>query len=206
MTESASRTKAGKIIGLTGGSGVGKSVVASALADKGAGWVDADAVYHGLCVPGSELLATLEQTFGGVLTADGHLDRPALAKKVFSDKAALETLNGITTPRIRAAMAAKAEEYFAAGCPVVLYDAPTLFQTGIDADCDCVIGVVAARETRMMRIMARDGLSEEAAAARIANQPENVFYWSRCDHIIENNGTAEEAAASAAALWEKLTV
>ena len=194
----------GIIVGLTGGSGAGKSVVSAALAAKGAGWVDADAVYHGLCTPGSELLATLEREFGGVLTAEGALDRPALAKKVFSDKAQLQKLNGITTPRIRAAMAQRAEELFAAGHLVVLYDAPTLFQTGIDADCACVIGVIADRGTRMARIMARDGLSEQAAAARINNQPDSDFYRERCEFIIENNGTAEEAAASAEALWETL--
>ena len=194
----------GIVVGLTGGSGAGKSVVSAALAVKGAGWVDADAVYHGLCTPGSELLRTLEETFGGVLTAEGALDRSALAKKVFSDKSQLQKLNGITTPRIRAAMAQRAAELFAAGCPVVLYDAPTLFQTGIDADCACVIGVIADRETRMARIMARDGLSEEAAAARIGNQPDSDFYRARCKFIIENNGTAEEAAASAEALWDSL--
>lgn len=194
----------GVVVGLTGGSGAGKSVVSAALAKLGAGWVDADAVYHGLCTPGSELLETLERTFGGVLTAEGALDRPALAKKVFSDKAQLAKLNGITTPRIRAAMAQRAEELFAEGCPVVLYDAPTLFQTGIDADCTCVIGVIADRATRMARIVARDGLAEEAAAARIGNQPDSDFYRERCKFIIENNGTAEEAAASAAALWETI--
>lgn len=194
----------GVVVGLTGGSGAGKSVVSAALAAKGAGWVDADAVYHGLCTPGSELLRTLEETFGGVLTAEGALDRPALAKKVFSDKSQLAKLNGITTPRIRAAMAKRAEELFKEGCPIVLYDAPTLFQTGIDADCACVIGVIADRATRMARIVARDGLSEEAAAARISNQPDSDFYRERCKFIIENNGTAQEAAASAAALWETL--
>lgn len=194
----------GIIVGLTGGSGAGKTVVSAALAAKGAGWVDADAVYHGLCTPGSELLRALEAAFGDVLTPEGALDRPALAKKVFSDKAALAQLNAITTPRIRAAMAQRAEELFAAGHPVVLYDAPTLFQTGIDADCACVIGVIADRATRMARIMARDGLSEQAAAARIGNQPDSGFYRARCDFIIENNGTAEAAAASAEALWDSL--
>lgn len=194
----------GVIIGLTGGSGAGKSVVSSALAARGAGWVDADAVYHGLCAPGGELVRTLSEAFPGVLTPEGGLDRPALAKRVFSDKAALARLNAITTPRIRAAMAARATELFTAGHPVVLYDAPTLFQTGIDRDCARVIGVIADRATRMARIMARDGLTEEAAAARIDNQPDSDFYRARCDFIIENNGSTGEAAAAAQALWEKL--
>lgn len=194
----------GAVVGLTGGSGAGKSVVARALARKGAGWVDADAVYHGLCAPGGELIGTLAREFGDVLTPEGRLDRPALAKRVFSDPAALARLNAITTPRIRAAMAAEAARLFAAGCPVVLYDAPTLFQTGIDRDCACTIGVVARYETRLQRIVARDGLTPEAAAARIAAQPDSAFYRARCTYVIENDGTAEQASASAAALWDKL--
>lgn len=194
----------GRIIGLTGGSGAGKSVVGRALAALGAGWVDADAVYHGLCVPGSELLAALEAAFPGVLNEQGELERPALAKRVFSDRAALERLNAITTPRIRAAMAAEADRLFAAGHAIVLYDAPTLFQTGIDRDCDEVIGVIAAREVRIKRIMARDGLTESAAAARIDAQPDEAFYRTRCTHILENNSTQEEVLAWATALWDKL--
>ena len=73
-----------------------------------------------------------------------------------------------------------------------------------DRDCARVIGVIADRATRMARIMARDGLTAEAAAARIDNQPDSDFYRARCDFIIENNGSTGEVAAAAQALWEKL--
>ena len=92
-----------KIIGLTGGSGTGKGTVAARMRALGAGWVDADAVYRTLCAENREMLSALDTTFGGVTDANGVLDRPKLAKIVFSDPAKLQQLNEITTPYIRKA-------------------------------------------------------------------------------------------------------
>lgn len=183
-----------KIIGLTGGSGTGKGTVAARMRELGAGWVDADAVYRGLCAANREMLAALNAAFGGVLDETGALDRPKLAKIVFSDPAKLAKLNEITIPYIRAAsldaMQAQADR------PIVLYDAPTLFEGGVDDLCEKTIGVLAGTETRVQRVMARDGISEEAARARILAQPDDGFYCARCDYIIENNGDL-------AALWRE---
>ena len=181
-----------KIIGLTGGSGTGKGTVAARMRELGAGWVDADAVYRDLCAANREMLAALNAAFGGVTDETGALDRPKLAKIVFSDPEKLAKLNEITIPYIRAAsldaMQAQAD------CPIVLYDAPTLFEAGADDLCEKTIGVLAGTETRVQRVMARDGISEEAARARILAQPDDGFYRARCDYIIENNGDL-------AALW-----
>lgn len=87
-----------KIIGLTGGSGTGKGTVAARMRSLGAGWVDADAVYRTLCAENREMLSALDTAFGGVTDANGVLDRPKLAKIVFSDPAKLQQLNEITTP------------------------------------------------------------------------------------------------------------
>lgn len=183
-----------KIIGLTGGSGTGKGTVAARMRELGAGWVDADAVYRDLCAANREMLAALNAAFGGVTDETGALDRPKLAKIVFSDPAKLAKLNEITIPYIRAAsldaMQAQAD------CPVVLYDAPTLFEAGADDLCEKTIGVLADTETRVQRVMARDGISEEAARARILAQPDDGFYRARCDYILENNGDL-------AALWRE---
>ena len=92
-----------KIIGLTGGSGTGKGTVAARMRSLGAGWVDADAVYRGLCAENREMLDALDAAFGGVTDENGALDRPKLAKIVFSDPEKLAELNRITTPYIRAA-------------------------------------------------------------------------------------------------------
>lgn len=183
-----------KIIGLTGGSGTGKGTVAARMRELGAGWVDADAVYRDLCAANREMLAALNAAFGGVTDETGALDRPKLAKIVFSDPEKLAKLNEITIPYIRAAsldaMQAQADR------PVVLYDAPTLFEAGADDLCEKTIGVLAGTETRVQRVMARDGISEEAARARILAQPDDGFYRARCDYIIENNGDL-------AALWRE---
>nr|WP_302651078.1 dephospho-CoA kinase [uncultured Agathobaculum sp.] len=183
-----------KIIGLTGGSGTGKGTVAARMRELGAGWVDADAVYRGLCAENREMLTALDTAFGGVLDENGVLDRPKLAQIVFSDPDKLAQLNAITVPYIRAASLAAIRAQ--ADCPIVLYDAPTLFEAGADTWCTQTVGVLADLETRVRRVMARDGLSEAAARARILAQPDDTFYRARCDYIIQNNGDL-------AALWRE---
>ena len=158
-----------KIIGLTGGSGTGKGTVAARMRENGAGWVDADAVYRTLCAENRAMLDALDTAFGGVTDENGALDRPKLAKIVFADPEKLALLNRITTPYIRAASLAAIRAQSA--CPVVLYDAPTLFEAGADDFCDAVIAVLAPHDTRVSRIIERDHLPEEAARARIDAQP-----------------------------------
>lgn len=194
-----------KLIGLTGGSGAGKSTVAQALVALGAGWVDADAVYHTLCRENRAMLDELCAAFGPVLDAEGALDRRRLAPIVFADTAALDRLNAITTPYIRAASREALARCEAEGRPAALYDAPTLFQSGAEVLCpDGVIGVLAARETRIARIMARDGLDEGRAAARIDAQPDDDFYRARCRWLLTNDGDRAAIEAACAALWRDL--
>lgn len=191
-----------RIIGLTGGSGTGKGTFAALLREKGAGWVDADAVYRTLCAENREMLAALDAAFGGVLDQNGALDRPKLAAIVFADPEKLKKLNAITLPYIRAA---SLEAMRAQGdCPFVLYDAPTLFEVGADDLCECIIGVLADTEVRVQRIMARDGLDETAARARIGAQPDADFYRARCNYIVENNGGLADLQRQADAIFEDL--
>ena len=191
-----------RIIGLTGGSGTGKGTFAALLREKGAGWVDADAVYRTLCAENREMLAALDAAFGGVLDQNGALDRPKLASIVFADPEKLKKLNAITLPYIRAA---SLEEMRAQGdCPFVLYDAPTLFEVGADDLCERIIGVLADTEVRVQRIMARDVLDETAARARIGAQPDADFYRARCNYIVENNGGIADLQRQADAIFEDL--
>lgn len=191
-----------RIIGLTGGSGTGKGTFAALLREKGAGWVDADAVYRTLCAENREMLAALDAAFGGVLDQNGALDRPKLASIVFADPEKLKKLNAITLPYIRAA---SLEAMRAQGdCPFVLYDAPTLFEVGADDLCERIIGVLADTEVRVQRIMARDGLDETAARARIGAQPDADFYRARCNYIVENNGGIADLQRQADAIFEDL--
>lgn len=191
-----------RIIGLTGGSGTGKGTFAALLREKGAGWVDADAVYRTLCAENREMLAALDAAFGGVLDQNGALDRPKLASIVFADPEKLKKLNAITLPYIRVvsleAMRAQGD------CPFVLYDAPTLFEVGADDLCERIIGVLAETETRVQRIRARDGLDDAAARARIGAQPDADFYRARCDYIVENNDGLADLQRQADAIFEDL--
>ena len=191
-----------RIIGLTGGSGTGKGTFASLLRDKGAGWVDADAVYRALCAENRDMLHQLDTTFDGVLDETGALNRPKLARIVFADPAKLQKLNEITLPYIRAASldAMRAQ----GDCPFVLYDAPTLFEAGVDDLCECIIGVLADTEVRVQRIMARDGLDEQAARARIGAQPDADFYRARCNYIVENDGDLADLQRQADAIFKDL--
>lgn len=152
-----------KIIGLTGGSGTGKGTVAARMRALGAGWVDADAVYRTLCAENREMLSALDAAFGGVTDQNGALDRPKLAKIVFSDPAKLQQLNEITTPYIRKASLDAIHAQSA--CPIVLYDAPTLFEAGADDFCDKIIAVLAPHDTRVARIIER-GRSVRRGRAR----------------------------------------
>ena len=191
-----------RIIGLTGGSGTGKGTFAALLRDKGAGWVDADAVYRALCAENRDMLHQLDTTFDGVLDETGALNRPKLARIVFADPAKLQKLKEITLPDIRAASldAMRAQ----GDCPFVLYDAPTLFEAGVDDLCECIIGVLADTEVRVQRIMARDGLDEQAARARIGAQPDADFYRARCNYIVENNGDLADLQRQADAIYKDL--
>lgn len=191
-----------RIIGLTGGSGTGKGTFAALLREKGAGWVDADAVYRRLCAENRDMLSELDAVFGGVLDETGALDRPKLASIVFADPDKLKMLNGITLPYIRAA--SLDEMRAQGGCPFVLYDAPTLYEVGADDLCERIIGVLADTEVRIKRIMARDGLDETAARARVGAQPDADFYRTRCDYIVENNGGIADLQQQADAIFENL--
>lgn len=190
------------IIGLTGGSGTGKSTVRAYLCQLGAGAVDADAVYRQLCMENKEMLQRLQAAFGAVLTEDGQLDRSALAKIVFSDAEKLKQLNTITIPYIEQAsmQAIEAQKEKA----IVLYDAPTLFETGLDRICKAVIGVLALRETRIERIMQRDDLSKAAACARIDAQPHDDFYEKKCRWILRNDGDIKTLYTQTEAVFEQL--
>ncbi len=192
-----------KIIGLTGGSGAGKGVVAQIMCGRGAGLVDADAIYRRLCATDKEMLSELDGEFCGVLTDSGTLDRPKLAATVFSDAGKLCRLNEITFPYIR--RAAQEEIRLQESCPIVLLDAPTLFETGADSMCSDTVGVLADLEIRASRIMSRDNLSFEAAHARLAAQPADSFYIRRCGHILVNNGDIAALRRETDCLYKILT-
>ena len=184
-------------IGLTGPSGAGKGLVASLFAGYGVPSIDTDAVYHALLVPPSACLDELVERFGrSILTPDGTLDRRALAAVVFAPghEDELRDLNRITHRHVLDEARRRLAVYRVEGKDAVLVDAPQLFESGFDAECDFVLAVLAPRELRMERIMARDHLDEARAVARLDAQKSDEFFHEHADAVLVNDGRAEELA------------
>jgi dephospho-CoA kinase len=174
-------------VGLTGGIGAGKSEVAKRLAHHGAIIIDADKLAREVVEPGTGGLTEIVSAFGSeVLTADGGLDRPALGAKVFGDDHARRRLEQIIHPRVRARTA----ELTGTAAPdaIVVNDVPLLVETGLAASYHLVLVVDADRETRIRRLVATRGMSEEQAAARIAAQATDDQRRAAADVLIDNNG------------------
>ena len=176
------------VIGLCGGSGSGKTTASSVMASLGAAVIDTDRVYREICIPGSPCVRELASSFGDdILLPDGSLDRTKLGAIVFSDDGARAELNRITHRYIAEETKRLLASYEAEGKASAVIDAPLLFESGFNAFCDITVGVTADEETRIARITARDGISRERAAARIASQLSDIELRRRCDRIIENN-------------------
>lgn len=195
-----------KTIGLTGGIACGKSTVARLLAARGAVIVDADQLARELVVPGSEGLAATVEAFGAdVLREDGTLNRAALGARVFGDPAALARMNALMRPRIEAlALHRLAEASQRAEVPLVVFDAALLVEWGLADRFRPLVVVVVSPEVQLARLVARDGLSAEAAAARIASQWPVAEKARVADHVLDNSGGPESLAAQVEALWQIL--
>ncbi len=190
------------VVGLTGPSGAGKSTVAELLRKAGWAVVDCDAltrspqVYDGACV------AELQAAFGADIAPGGVLDRKELAKRAFSSQEAKKRLEAVTFPRISRAVREQVENACAAGCSVVALDAPTLFEAGLDRECDRILAVTAPEQERLKRVQKRDGLTREQAALRLGAQREESFFARQADWVIENGSGEDPAAALAPVLAE----
>ena len=176
------------IIGVTGGTGCGKTTALSAFSERGALVLDCDAVYHELLETDSDLLAAIEARFPGV-TENGRLERKRLGAIVFQDAAALADLNAITHRFISAALQERLTDFARSGGRAAVIDAVALIESGLGELCATIIGVTAPRTERIRRIMAREGISESYAASRVDAQKSDEWYAEHCDHILDNSGT-----------------
>ena len=183
------------VIGLTGPSGAGKGEVASVFRSYGIPVIDADEVYHALLTPPSPCLDALCARFGTeILKNDGTLDRPCLGSIVFSDPAALADLNAISHRYVMEDIQQWLDSLRKSDTAVAVIDAPQLFEAGADKLCASIVAVLADRETRATRIMARDGIDRESAMRRINAQKSDAFFREKSDFVIENDASVDSIA------------
>lgn len=192
-----------KIIGLTGASGSGKSTVVAAL---GFPVVDADKAAR-VAVEDKDCLNALVESFGKeILNEDKTLNRKELAKRAFISKEKTDVLNSITHPFIIKIMNDEIEKLKLNGEKAIVLDAPQLFEAKCEDICDVVIGVLADKNIRMKRIIARDNINEDDASIRLSAEKSDEFFKSRCDYVIINNGSVETLKLNADEILRKIGI
>ena len=178
-----------KVIGLTGGTGSGKSVVSKSLAEAGAVIVDADKIAHEIILKGEPAYQEIIEYYGtGILDEEGNIIRKKLGEIVFNNKEKLAFLNQCTHKYITAEVKKQIAEAKEEGtATAIIVDAPLLLEAKLETVCDLVWVVYAEPEVRAQRVMARDGITYELAKARIANQKSWEEYKAAADAVIDNS-------------------
>ena len=189
------------IIGITGGTGCGKTTLLRAIEAKGGLVLDCDAIYHQLLRTDKAMLAAIEARFPGTVE-NGDLQRKKLGSLVFSDENALLDLNRITHGAVKAEVLRRLKSKPA----LAAIDAIGLFEGGLAELCDVTVAVTAPVEDRVKRLMARDGISEEYAKNRIAAQHTQDWFRERCDYELRNDGELDAFATKCLAFLDKLGI
>ena len=193
------------ILGLTGGSGAGKSTVLRVWADLGAYTIDADVTYHRLLREDAALLGALRARFPEAF-ASGGLDRKALGRIVYASKERQRELEQITHGAVITDVERELEAARLNGYKTAAVEALYLLENPLRQRFAAVLGVIAPYEARLGRLMTRDGLSRDYAAARLAAQPDDAYYRARCDMILENDSGTAELARRAREMFMQFTV
>ena len=174
------------VIGITGGTGGGKTTALGAIRELGGIIIDCDEVYHRLTENSTEMLREIAENFPGVVS-DGKLMRKELGKIVFADNALLLKLNEITHRFVKAQVSDIINEHRAKGDSLAAIDAIALFESGLDALCDFTVFVTAPKEVRAKRIMEREGISYDYAILRINAQKNDKFFQDNSTYTLINN-------------------
>ena len=172
------------ILGITGGTGCGKTTLLKVIEEMGGLVLDCDAIYHQLLSTDKQLLAAIGNRFPGTVE-DNQLQRKKLGSIVFSDKNALLDLNKITHSAIKAEVLRQLKT----APKLAAIDAIALFEGGLADLCDKTVAVTAPTEDRVQRLMKRDNISEDYARSRIAAQHDEAWFRQQCDCVLENIGT-----------------
>lgn len=192
------------LIGLAGSVGAGKSTVARLLAERGCVVIDSDKAVRALLatVPVRDELVRWWGT--GVLDTSGALDRAAVAHIVFADEAQRKRLEGYIHPLLAPGREQAIREAAAAGAPAVVLDAPLLFEAGLDAECDAVVVVDAARAIREGRVLASRGWDARELSRREKSQHPLEDKRRRADYLVDNSGDEAALAESVARVFSKI--
>lgn len=174
------------ILGITGGTGCGKTTLLRLVQEHGGLVLDCDAIYHVQLKTNPAMLSAIETRFPGTVK-EGVLDRKALGAIVFSDAAALQELNRIS----HSAVKEKVLQALAHRPALAAIDAIGLFEGGLAELCDVTVAVTAPVEQRIARLMARDGIPEEYARLRINAQHTDDWFREKCHHTLHNDSTPE---------------
>ena len=189
------------ILGITGGSGCGKTTLLNLIARAGGLILDCDAIYHELLTRDNLLTDAIEARFPGVVE-EGSLNRKKLGAVVFADPQALLDLNAITHAAVKNEVLRRLET----APKLAAIDAIGLFEGHLAELCHVTVAVTAPVEDRVRRLMARDGISEEYARSRIAAQHDEQWFADRCDHILENDGSFDAFATKCVAFLRKIGI
>ena len=185
------------ILGITGGSGCGKTTLLDAVRQAGGMVFDCDRIYHGLLETDQTLLSAIENRFPHTVE-NGILQRKKLGELVFSDENALNDLNAIT----HAAVKSEVVRRLSSAPSLAAIDAIALFESGLSELCDVTVAVTAPEEARVARLMARDGISESYARSRIAAQHDAGWFREKCRCVLTNDGTKAQFAAKCLAFLQ----
>lgn len=194
------------VIGITGPTGAGKTTVLDVVDELGGAVVDCDEVYHELLRTSASMRDELAARFGGeIFDADGGLRRKGFGAIVFKDAQALGDLNAITHRYVVSELERRIACAQAEGRPAIALDAIALLESGAgERLCHVTVAVTAAEDVRVRRIMAREGISEEYARARVAAQKPSAWFEARCTYTLRNDGARETLEARARALLEQI--
>ena len=189
------------IIGITGGTGCGKTTLLNLIAECGGLILDCDAIYHELLISDKDMLFAIEVRFPGTVE-NGVLNRKKLGSIVFADENALLDLNRITHSAVKAEVLRRLE----CAPKLAAIDAIGLFEGGLAELCDATVAVTAPEEMRVQRLMVRDNISEEYARSRIRAQHSEDWFRERCDHALENDGNLDAFATKCLAFLHHLGI
>ncbi|MBQ4039685.1 MAG: dephospho-CoA kinase [Oscillospiraceae bacterium] len=174
------------IVGITGGTGAGKTTALDVLREMGGLIIDCDAVYHDLTANSTEMLSEINARFPGVVV-DGVLQRKSLGKIVFDSFEALEDLNAITHKYVKMEVRRLIDDWAAKGGKLAAIDAIALNESGLGKMCDFTVAIIAPAEIRAKRIMAREGIDYDYAMKRIKAQKNDIYFIEENTYSLIND-------------------